>query len=153
MNTLTSGLYTLLKHPDQLERLRADLTLVPSAVEEMLRYNSAIGLAPRVAREDVDLPQGTVREGSTITFFLGAVNRDPTVFAIPDVFDVTRTDNPHLAFGAGAHRCLGAPLARLELELAVAAIVQRLPGLRLVDEPRWTGVMPFRGLDSLHVAW
>lgn len=153
MNTLTSGMYELLKHPDQMDRLRADPTLVPAAVEEMLRYHSAIGIAPRTAREDVELAQGTVRAGSKIPFFLGAVNRDPAVFEDPDRFDVARANNPHLAFAAGPHRCVGAPLARLELQMALTAILQRLPQLRLVEEPRWTGVVPFRGLDALNVAW
>lgn len=153
MNALTSGIYTLLKHPDQLEHLRKEPGGIPGAVEEMLRYNSPIGVAPRTAREDVELPQGTVPAGGTVTFFLGAINRDPDVFAAPDVFDVTRGENPHLAFGAGPHLCAGAPLARLELQVALAAILRRLPSLRLVEEPRWTGVAPFRGLDALHVAW
>jgi cytochrome P450 len=153
MNTLTSGVYTLLQHPEEFARLKADPSLVPSAVEEFLRYNSAIGIAPRVATEDVELPVGTVRAGSSIPFFLGAVNRDPRVFDDPDRFDVARTPNPHLAFAGGIHLCVGAPLARLELQVALDAIVRRLPNLRLVEEPRWTGVLPFRGLDKLLVEW
>jgi unspecific monooxygenase len=153
MNTLTSGVYTLLQNPEQLEALRADPSLVPTAVEEMLRFNSAIGIAPRLANEDVELPNGTVHAGSVVSFFLGAVNRDAETFDDPHRFDVSRVDNPHLAFAAGAHMCVGAPLARLELQMALAAVLDRLPNLRLVDEPRWTGVVPFRGLDKLNVAW
>jgi cytochrome P450 len=143
----------LLKHPDQLARLRADESLAPSAVEEFLRFNSAIGIAPRVAKEDVELGQGRVAAGSTIPFFLGALNRDPAVFENPDHFDITRSPNPHLAFAAGPHLCAGAPLARLEVQLALTALLRRLPDLRLVAEPRWTSVVPFRGLDELRVAW
>ena len=153
MNALTSGVYMLLVHPPQLERLRNEPSLIPAAVEEILRIASPIGIVPRTARADVDLPQGCLPGGTTIPFFLGAVNRDPAVFAEPDVFDVTRVTNPHLAFASGFHRCVGAALARLELQVALAALIERLPGLRLVQKPHWTGVVPFRGLDALHVAW
>jgi len=153
MNALTSGVYLLLIHPPELERLRNDPSLIPAAVEEILRFASPIGIAPRTARADVDLPQGCVRVGTTVPFLLGAVNRDPAVFAEPDVFDVTRTPNPHLAFASGFHRCVGAALARLELKVALAAVIERLPDLRLTRQPRWTGVVPFRGLAALHVAW
>jgi cytochrome P450 len=140
MNTLTSGGYTPLKQPEQLARLRADLTLVSLAVEEMLRYKSAIGIAPRTARENLELAEGTRHAGSTIPF-LGAINRDPKVFDQPDRVDVaTRADNPHLAFGAGPHLCAGAALARLELQMGFTAILRRLPALRLAGEPRWTSV-------------
>jgi cytochrome P450 len=153
MNALTSGVYELLMHSDQLDRTRADPSLICSAVEEILRFQSPIGIVPRTAREDVELAQGRVPVGTTIPFFLGAANRDPAVFADPDVFDVARAPNPHLAFGSGFHRCVGAALARLELQVAMSAIITRLPELRLVRPPRWTGVVPFRGLDDLHIAW
>jgi cytochrome P450 len=153
MNALTSGVYALLVHGPQLERLRHDLGLIPSAVEEMLRFNSPIGIVPRAARQDLCLPQGRVRAGTTIPFFLGAANRDPKVFSEPDDFDVARTHNPHLAFASGFHRCAGAALARLELQVALAAIIQRLPELRLVRQPRWIGAVPFRALNELRVAW
>lgn len=153
MNTLTSGVYSLLTHPEQMARLIAEPTLVPAAVEEFLRFNSAIGIAPRRVTAEVDLPVGTVHPGAEIPFFLGAINRDPQAFPDPDRFDVARQPNPHLAFSAGIHLCVGAPLARLQLQIALAAIIERLPNLRLVEEPRWTGVTPFRGLDKLLVAW
>jgi cytochrome P450 len=82
-----------------------------------------------------------------------AVNRDPEVFLEPDVFDVARANNPHLAFASGFHRCVGAALARLELQLALAAIIQRLPELRLVRQPRWIGIVPFRALNELRITW
>jgi cytochrome P450 len=153
VNALTSGVYTLLVHAPQLERLRHDPSLIPCAVEEMLRFNSPINIVPRTARQDVDLPQGRVRAGTTIPFFLGAMNRDPAVFSEPDAFDVARAYNPHLAFASGFHRCAGAALARLELQVALSAILHRLPSLRLVRQPRWAGVVPFRALNELRVAW
>lgn len=153
MNALTSGVFTLLTNPDQFDKLRHNPSLVPSAVEEFVRYNSPIGIAPRVITEDMELPVGVVPAGATVPFFLGAVNRDTRVFEDPDRFDVARTPNPHLAFAAGAHLCVGAPLARLELQLALRAVIDRLPNLRLTGEPRWTGVLPFRGLDALPVEW
>jgi cytochrome P450 len=153
MNALTSGVYTLLVHAPQLERLRRDPALIPSAVEEMLRFNSPIGIVPRAARQDLCLPQGSVRAGTTIPFFLGAANRDPKVFSRPDAFDVTRAHNPHLAFASGSHRCVGAALARLELQAALSALIQRLPDMRLVRLPRWTGVVPFRALNELRIVW
>jgi cytochrome P450 len=153
MNALASGVYTLLAHAPQLERLRHDPSLIPCAVEEMLRFNSPIGIVPRTARQDLDLPQGCVRAGTTIPFFLGAANRDPDVFSAPDAFDVARTHNPHLAFASGFHRCVGAALARMELQVALSALIRRLPDLCLVRQPRWTGVVPFRALDELRVTW
>jgi len=153
MNALASGVYTLLVHASQLERLRHDPSLIPGAVEEMLRFNSPIGIVPRTARQDLDLPHACVRAGTTIPFFLGAANRDPDVFSEPDTFDVARTHNPHLAFASGFHRCAGAALARMELQVALSALIRRLPELRLRRQPRWTGVVPFRALDELRVTW
>src|SRR5262249_6367910 len=116
-------------------------------------FNSPIGIVPRTARTDICLAQGSVRAGTTIPFLLGAANRDPKVFSQPDAFDVARAHNPHLAFASGFHRCVGAALARLELQVALAALIQRLPEMRLVRVPRWTGVVPFRALNELRVAW
>ena len=152
-NTLVSCVYELLRHPDQMELLRSDPSLAAGAVEESLRFHPAIYGAPRYAREDMEFPQGTLPKGTTIDFFFGPANRDRAVFADPQRFDITRTENPHLAFAAGAHLCAGAPLARLELQLAVLALTQRLPGLRMVEQPRWRSLVPFRGLETLRLAW
>ena len=152
-NTLVSCVYELLRHPDQIDLLRTDPSLIPSAVEEALRFHPAIYGAQRYARDDIEFPQGTLRAGTKIDFFFGPANRDPSAFADPDRFDITRTDNPHLSFSTGPHLCAGAPLARLELQLALRALVDRLPNLRLVTEPRWRSLIPFRGLEALRVAW
>lgn len=152
-NTLASCVYELLRNPEQMDLLKSDPSLVPGAVEEALRFHPAIYGAPRYAREDIELPQGTLPAGKTIDFFFGPANRDPAVFADPHRFDITRTDNAHLTFAAGPHLCAGAPLARLELQLALHAIVQRLPNLRMLEAPRWRSLIPFRGLESLRVAW
>lgn len=152
-NTLVSCVYELLRHPDQMDLLRKDPSFVPGAVEEALRFHPAIYGAQRCAKADMEFPQGTLRAGTKIDFFFGPANRDPSVFVDPDRFDITRTDNPHLTFAAGPHFCVGAPLARLELQLALRALVERLPGLRLLEEPRWRSLIPFRGLEALHVAW
>jgi pimeloyl-[acyl-carrier protein] synthase len=152
-NTIASGTYALLAHPEQLAALRADPGLLPAALEEVLRFHSPIGMAPRMVLEDATLPAGEVSAGQVCWFFLGAVNRDPSVFADPDRFDIVREPNPHLAFAVGPHQCLGAPLGRLTSRVALRAIVERFPDLRLTGEPRWAGVVPFRGLESLPVAW
>ena len=152
-NTLASCVYELLRHPDQMDLLRHDPSMVPGAVEEALRFHPAIYGAHRRAREDMDFEQGTLRAGTTIDFFFGPVNRDPTVFDHPDRFDITRTHNPHLSFAAGPHFCVGAPLARVELQLALASLLRRLRELRLVEAPRWKGLIPIRGLEALFVAW
>jgi len=152
-NTLASCVFELLRHPDQMDLLRRDPSLVPGAVEEALRFHPAIYGAQRRARADLEFAQGTLSAGTKIDFFFGPANRDPAVFPDPDRFDITRTHNPHLSFAAGPHFCVGAPLARVELQLALTALMNRLPGLRLVEQPRWKGLIPFRGLEMLHLRW
>lgn len=152
-NTLASCVYELLRHPDQMELIRRDPTLVAGAVEEALRFHPAIYGAPRYVREEIELPHGKLLPGTTVDFFFWPANRDPDVFVEPERFDVTRVDNPHLSFAAGPHFCAGAPLARLELQLALRALLERLPNLRLVEEPRWRSLVPFRGLEALRIAW
>ncbi len=152
-NAIASAVYALLTHPQQLAAVRADLDLVPAVVEEALRLHSPIGVAPRKVSEDVELAQWHLRAGTVVPFFLGAANRDPQVFADPDRFDMNRDASSHLAFSSGAHLCLGAPLARLEVQLAIEGVLTRMPGLRLESQPRWHGVIPFRGLERLDVSW
>lgn len=135
VNTLGNGVVALLRHPDQLARLRADRRLTPTAVEEMIRYDSPLHLFVRTAAADVPVAGVTIPAGAEVAALLGAANRDPAVFPEPDAFDVGRDPNPHLSFGAGLHFCLGAPLARIELQAGLAAVLDHAPTLALASEP------------------
>lgn len=153
-NALASLVFELLRHPDQLELLRREPEqLARSAVEEALRYHPPIYGAPRWPRDHIDVGEGILPPREMIDFLFGPANRDPAVFTDPDRFDITRAPNHHLSFAVGPHHCAGAPLARLELQTAITAIVERLPNLRLVGTPRWKSLVPFRGLEELRVAW
>jgi cytochrome P450 len=153
-NMLSNGVLTLIRHPDQLERLRLDRSLISSAVEEILRFESPVQMTPRLAVVDGGLAGRTVKAGDALLLFLGAANRDPARFPDPDRFDIARTDNRHVAFGYGAHYCLGAALAREELRIALAQLLDRLPGLELtVDDVGWQPTIDFRGPLSLPVRW
>ena len=144
----------LLRHPGEIERLRADPGLLPNAVEEFLRFDGPVQLTSRMAREDRELCGRTARKGEQVVLLLAAANRDPAVFADPDRLDVGRRDVRHLAFGQGIHFCLGAQLARLEAALALEALVTRLPGLRLADPAiRWSSNTVLRGPEVLQLAW
>ena len=125
MDQLGNTVLALLKHPEQMGRLRDDPALVRSATEEGLRYDGAVQLLQRIAREDLMLRGQTIRKGDLVYLSLGAANRDPEVFSEPDRFDVGRSDNRHLAFGAGPHLCLGMTLARRELEVSLGRLVRR----------------------------
>ncbi len=149
-----NAVFALLTHPDQLDRLTFDPALVPSAVEESLRFDGPIPFVPRLAAVDLQLGGREVRRGQCVFLGLAAANRDPEVFAAPDRFDVRRRHNPHLAFGAGLFQCLGAGLARRELEAALLAVVRRLPRLRLDPDRRPSRRPPslaHRGFLSLPV--
>ncbi|WP_327411662.1 cytochrome P450 family protein [Streptomyces sp. NBC_01233] len=141
VNLIGGGIAMLLAHPDQLDRLRSDPELLPGAIEEFLRYDGPVspGIA-RFAREDVEIAGVTIPRGATVLIASAIADRDPARFADPDRLDVTRQDNAHLAFGHGIHYCLGAPLARLEGQIALGTALRRLPGLALAvapDEIRW----------------
>ena len=153
MDQFGNTVLALLKHPGQWRRLRDEPALVRSAVEEGLRYDGAVLLLQRIAREDLRLRGQTIRQGELLFLSLGAANRDPEMFSEPDRFDVCRTDNRHLAFGVGPHLCLGMTLARRELEVALGRLVQRLPRLRLAERPvrRRADSLLFRGLEALPV--
>ncbi|WP_260697084.1 cytochrome P450 [Streptomyces sp. 130] len=127
---ITNGVLALLRHPDQLARLREDPGLMRGAVEELARYDTVTQAIVRVVAEDLEIGGQTLREGELVYLFLGATNRDPERFDDPDRLDLTRTGNRHLSFGHGPHFCLGGPLARLQTEVAIGTLVRRLPGLR-----------------------
>jgi cytochrome P450 len=136
VNLIGNGTVALMRHPDQLRLLRDDPGLLPSAIEEMLRYDGPVEQGTlRVAVEDVQVGGVTIPAGSQVTVALAAADRDPGRFPDPDRFDIRRQDNAHVAFGHGLHFCLGAPLARMEAEIAFRALLERLPGLALACPP------------------
>ena len=151
VNVSGNGLLALLEHPDQLQRLRADPGLLPTAVEELMRFDSPLQLFERTATADVEVGGVTVREGEKIAALLGAANRDPAVFADPDRLDVGCTDNPHVTFGAGVHFCIGAPLARVELQASFGALLERTSRLELGAPARRRPEFVIRGLSELPV--
>lgn len=154
MNLIGNGTLALLRHPDQLERLRGEPALAVSAVEELLRYDGPVQLAGRIAGEDVEIRGKPIRKGEIVVPLLGAANRDPAQFPDPDRLDLTRTDIRHLTFGGGVHFCLGAPLARVEGQIAITTLLRRLPGLKLeTDVPEWRETVTLRGLKALPVAF
>jgi cytochrome P450 len=155
VNLIGNGTLALLRHPDQLQRLHAKPALIGNAVEELLRYDSPVQRTGRVASEDLEFNGIFLRRGDRVNMLVGAANRDPAQFADPDRLDITRPNAAqHLSFAAGIHYCVGAPLARLEAQLAIAALLRRAPTLRLVDErPTWRSTFVLRGLQSLQVAW
>ena len=127
--------------------------LAATAIEELLRLQPPVHLDGRLAAEDVDLGGVTVRAGEWAMAVIGSANRDPAMFPDPERLDLTRAKNPHLAFGRGIHYCLGAPLARLEAQIAFPALLGRFPGLRLDPQrpPEWNGNIVLRGLRHLHL--
>jgi cytochrome P450 len=155
VNLIGNAVLELLRHPDQLARLRAEPDLIGSAVEEAIRFNGPVGHArPSYAFADLSIGGTTIPRGDTVIPVLLAANRDPAVFPDPDVFDIGRTPNRHLGFGHGIHFCLGAALARLEARAAVGALVQRFPRLALAVEPdelEWTPDLFLHGVNRLPV--
>jgi cytochrome P450 len=153
-NLIGNGLLALLREPDELERLRREPALFPTAIEELLRFDGPVQATVRVTSEDVEIDGHELAEGSFVLVGIGAANHDPAVFAEPERLDVGRDPNPHLAFGFGAHFCLGAQLARLEGEIALRALVERFPGMELAtDAPRYRPNPVLRGLVSLPVSF
>ncbi|HMH53317.1 MAG TPA: cytochrome P450 [Candidatus Acidoferrum sp.] len=151
-NLIGNGILTLLRNPSELARVVGDATLIPSTVEELLRYESPSQQTTRIAPEDLVLGGKHIRAGQAVIAVMGAANRDPERFPDPDRLDVARTDNRHLAFGWASHFCFGAPLARLEGQIAFATILRRLANLQLEPEPlMWRSHLALRGLTALHV--
>jgi cytochrome P450 len=153
-NLIGNGLLALLRHPDQLARLRADFALLPSAVEELLRYESPIQHTARLAPEDLELGGKRITSRQAVIASIGAANRDPERFSDPDRLDVGRADNRHLAFAWSHHFCFGASLARIEGQVAFEALLRRLPELRLAPVPiTWRNNLGLRGITALPVTW
>lgn len=149
-NLIANGVLALLRNPDQLTKLNHDPSLIPSAVEECLRYDCPAKAITRIAGEELEVGGKRIEKGQRMLLVQGAGNRDPDVFPDPDRFDITRDPNPHLAFARGPHFCLGAPLARLEMEVVLERLFRRLPTLRITtEEVKWQPVIITRSLDSL----
>ncbi|KUJ65734.1 cytochrome [Streptomyces albus subsp. albus] len=152
VNSTGNGWWALFRHPDQLARLRAaPQELLPTAIEELLRFDTPLQLFERWVLEDIEVAGTTIPRGSEVALLFGSANRDPDRFDRPDVLDLSRADNPHLSFGAGIHYCLGAPLARIELAASYGTLLRRAPGLRLAREPEWNPGFVIRGLRELLV--
>ena len=149
-NLIGNGTLTLLRNPAALQRLRTEPDVMPSAVEELLRYESPSQHTARIARDDLELGGKQIRKGQAVIAVMAAGNRDPERFPEPDRLDIERPDNRHLAFGWASHFCFGAPLARLEAEISFTSLLHRLPELQLVDQPLvWRENLGLRGLKSL----
>ncbi len=155
VNLIASGMLALMEHPDQLKLLRSNPALIKSAVEELLRFSAPVETATeRFALEDVELGGVKISKGEAVFAAIASANRDERQFANPDVLDITREPNKHLAFGQGIHFCLGASLARLEAQVAIALLLERTSDLRLAVEPEaltWRSGLVLRGLKSLPV--
>lgn len=152
-NLIGNGVHALLRHPEQLARLRAEATLMKPAVEELLRYDSPVQFTSRCLREDLRLGEFELKRGTRVGLLIGSAHRDASAYADPDRLDLGRADNPHVAFGAGIHFCLGALLARTEASIALRVLLARLPGLALADGPApvYRDMLTLRGLQSLPV--
>jgi cytochrome P450 len=153
-NLIGNGTLSLLRHPDQFQKLQANPSLIHSAIEELLRFESPIQYTSRLAPDDVQMEGKTIRKGQAVIAVMGAANRDPERFPDPDRLDICRLDNRHLAFAWAAHFCFGAPLARLEGQISFEALLRRMPNLNLKPSPvTWRENLSFRGLVTLPVTF
>jgi pimeloyl-[acyl-carrier protein] synthase len=152
VNLIGNGMLSLLQNPGEMEKLRKSPDLIPSAVEEFLRFESPLQITDRWVKEDVDLENVSLKKGDRVSLLLGAANRDPGQFENAAVFNVERQPNKHLAFGQGIHFCVGAPLARFEGKLAFEQLLLRLSNISLaVEQVKHKPTMTFRGLTSLPI--
>ncbi|MFF6948694.1 cytochrome P450 [Streptomyces iakyrus] len=151
VNATVNGWYALFRNPSQLAALRADHTLVPSAIEELMRYDTPLQLFERWVLDEIEIDGTTIPRGAEIAMLFGSANHDPAVFHNPSDLDLTRADNPHISFSAGIHYCIGAPLARIELAASMGALLERAPTLRLAAEPVRKPNFVIRGLEALAV--
>jgi pimeloyl-[acyl-carrier protein] synthase len=154
VNLIGNGLFALLQHPEQLARLQRDPALVTGAVEELLRYDSPVQRTARITNAEVELGGRTLPAGAMVVAAIGAANRDPAQFADPDRLDIGRRDVRHISFGYGIHFCLGAPLARVEGQIALGTLLRRAPRLALAEtHPEWRESSVLRGLKRLRVTF
>lgn len=157
VNLIGNGMLALLQHPEQMDLLRADPGLLASAIEELLRYTAPVSISsPRWASEDISIHDEVIHRGEMVFVSLVGADTDPQQFSDPEVLDILRKENQHVAFGKGIHFCLGAPLAGLEGQIAIGTLLQRLPNMRLASQPErliWTSTPILRGLTSLPVAF
>jgi cytochrome P450 len=151
VNGAANSWWALFRNPESLRRLRADPGLVPKAIEELLRFDTPAPMFERWVLEDIDIGGVTIPRGQELALQFAAANRDPAVFADADAIVLDRSPNPYLSFGAGIHYCLGAPLAKLEFEILFARMLERMPRLELIEEPRWKPRFILRGLEALRV--
>jgi len=151
VNATVNGWWALFRHPGQLAALRADHALIPTAVEELMRYDTPLQLFERWVLDDIEIDGTTVPRGAEIAMLFGSANRDAAVFEDPDTLDLSRAENPHISFSAGIHYCIGAPLARIELAASMSALLTKAPGLRLAGEPVRKPNFVIRGLEGLRV--
>ncbi|MFI2302858.1 cytochrome P450 [Actinacidiphila glaucinigra] len=152
VNTTANGWWTLFRHPAQLAELRAaPEELLPTAIEELLRFDTPLQMFERWVLDDIEVGGTVIPRGSEVALLFGSANRDPERFAEPDRLDLSRADNPHITFGAGIHYCLGAPLARIELAASFTELLRRAPRLELAAEPAWNEGYVIRGLRELRV--
>jgi hypothetical protein len=153
-NLIGNGLLALLRNPDELEKLKADPSLMKSAVEELLRYDSPVQMVSRIITQDFEYAGRQLKKGQFAMVFMGAANRDPAQFPDPDRLDITRKENRHFAFAYGPHICIGAQLARLEGQIAFSALLERMPNMKLAgEEPTFAVNLVLRGLKSLPVTF
>ncbi|MEU0967256.1 cytochrome P450 [Streptomyces sp. NPDC005917] len=151
VNATVNGWYALFRNPAQLAALRADHSLVPTAVEELMRYDTPLQLFERWVLDEIEIDGTTIPRGAEIAMLFGSANHDPDVFHDPGELDLTRRDNPHISFSAGIHYCIGAPLARIELAASMTALLERAPTLSPAAEPRRKPNFVIRGLEGLSV--
>jgi unspecific monooxygenase len=151
VNVVGNGVLALMNNRAQWGRLVNDPALSKTAIEELMRFDTPLHLFTRWVLEDIEYKGHPFKFSDTIALLLGAANRDPQRFADPNTLDITRTDNAHVSFGGGIHFCVGAPLARLELDVALSTLARRMPNLQMIEQPDYRNAYAFHGLEALQV--
>ncbi len=151
VNVVGNGFNALFKHPDQLTKLKNSTELIPTAIEELMRYDSPLQLFRRWVLEDLTYAGIDLKQGTEVALLFGCANHDPTVFDDPMALQLDRTPNPHISFGGGVHFCLGAPLARMELQIVFETLLRRFPDMTLIEQPEFHPSYVIRGLKALPI--